>query len=275
MTLLLGLAAVNTGNNLLYLLVSALLGFMAVSGLLGRWNLAGLRLHLEVPDEVYAGVETLLSVRLENRRRLLPACLIEVLLPTGRTTFTLVERRGSASEALPALFPARGIQTMAGVEVRSIFPINFFVRSFPLEVNRRITVFPSPRPCRPAGDGERKKAGGEMPAARKGYEGELHRITDYRGGDPLKLIHWRLSARHGGLKVKELSAADRPPVTIDLERLPGDAEERLRCATYLILSFLRENRPVGLRLGKRALPPAVGRAHKLRLLAELAVHGQT
>ena len=40
LTLLLGFAAVNTGNNLLYLLVSALLGFMAVSGILGRLNLA-------------------------------------------------------------------------------------------------------------------------------------------------------------------------------------------------------------------------------------------
>jgi len=114
-----------------------------------------------------------------------------------------------------------------------------------------------------------------MPALRKGYEGELSRIADYRGGEPLKLIHWRLSARHGELKVKELSAVDRPPVTVDLEQLPGGLEERLRCATYLILSFLRENRPVGLRLGSRAIPPAVGRAHKLRLLAELAIHGQT
>jgi len=274
MTLLLGFAAVNTGNNLLYLLVSALLGFMAVSGLLGRWNLAGLSIRIDVPDEIYAGVETLLSVRLENRRRLLPACLIEVLLPAGRTTFHLVERRGSASDALPAVFPRRGVQALTEAEVRSIFPINFFVRSFPLPLNRRLTVFPAPRPCLPAGGGQRKKAGGEMPAARKGYEGEIERIADYRGGEPLKLIHWRLSARHGALKVKELSAADRPPVTIDLERLPGNLEERLRCATYLVLSFLRENRPVGLRLGGRTHPPAVGRAHKLRLLAELAVHGQ-
>jgi uncharacterized protein (DUF58 family) len=275
LTLLLGFAAVNTGNNLLYLLVSALLGFMAVSGILGRWNLAGLGVRVEVPDEVYDGVSTLLSVRLENRKRLLPACLVEVLLPAaGRATFIFVERAGTANEALPAIFHGRGIHTLGQVQTRSIFPINFFIRSFPVPLNRKFTVFPTPRPCRLSGEAGRQAAGGELPVARKGYEGELSRISDYRGGEPLKLIHWKLSARHGQLKVKELSSAARPPVTIELDLLPGGLEERLRCAAYLADSYLRENRPVGLRLGNQTLPPAVGRAHKLRLLTELAVHGQ-
>jgi uncharacterized protein (DUF58 family) len=220
-------------------------------------------------------VPTLLTVRLENRKRLLPACLIEVLLPTaGRATFILVERGGTASETLPATFNGRGIHTLAQVQARSIFPINFFIRSFPVPVGRKLTVFPAPRPCRLAGEAGRQAAGGELPVARKGYEGELSRISDYRGGEPLKLIHWKLSARHGQLKVKELSTAARPPVTIELDLLPGGLEERLRCAAYLADSYLRENRPVGLRLDCRTLPPAVGRAHKLRLLTELASHGQ-
>jgi uncharacterized protein (DUF58 family) len=274
MTLLLGFAAVNTGNNLLYLLVSALLGFMAVSGVLGRWNLAGLGVRIEVPDEIYDGVPTLLTVRLANRKRLLPACLIEVLLPAGRATFTLVEGHEAISESLSAVFHGRGIHTLTQAQTRSIFPINFFIRSFPVPVDRKLTVFPAPRPCRPGGEAGRQAAGGERSAARKGYEGELSRISDYRGGEPLKMIHWKLSARQGQLKVKELSAATRPPVMLQLDLLPGGLEERLRCAAYLVSSYLRENRPVGLQLGSRTLPPAVGRAHKLRLLTELAVHGQ-
>lgn len=275
MTLLLGFAAVNTGNNLLYLMVSALLGFMTISGILGRWNLAGLGVRIEVPDELYDGVETLLTVRLENRKRLLPSCLVEVHLPAaGRATFIFVERGGAASETLPAAFHGRGIHTLAQVQVRSIFPINFFVRSFPVPVDRRLTIFPAPRPCRLSGEAGRKAGGGELPVSRKGYEGELSRISDYRGGEPLKMIHWKLSARQGELKVKELSAAARPPVTIELDLLPGGLEERLRCASYLVGSYLRENRPVGLRLGGRTLAAAVGRAHKLRLLTEMAGHGQ-
>lgn len=275
MTLLLGFAAVNTGNNLIYLLVSALLGFMTVSGILGRWNLAGLSVRVEAPDEIYDGVETLLSIRLENRKRFLPAFLVEVILPAGRTTFTLVERRDAANEALPVTFAGRGVHSVAQAQVRSIFPINFFVRSFTVPVDRRLTVFPAPRPCRIAGAAGRKSSGVEPPMARKGYEGDISRIADYRGGEPLKLIHWKLSARHGELKVKELSAAARPPVIIEADLLPGGLEERLRCASYLISTYLRENRPVGLRLGGRTFPAAGGRAHKLRLLTELAGYGQT
>lgn len=274
MTLLLGFAAVNTGNNLLYLLVSALLGFMAVSGILGRWNLAGLGVRIEVPDEIYDGMETLLTVHLENRRRLLSAFLIEVEVPVGRTSFTVVDRRGAASETLSAVFHGRGVHTVEGAQVRSIFPINFFIRSFPVQVGRKLTVFPAPLRCRISGESERKTTGGELPVSRKGYEGELSRISDYRGGEPLKLIHWKLSARHGELKVKELSAVSLPPVTIELDRLSGGLEDRLRCASYLVGSYLRENRPVGLRIGGRTLPPAMGRSHKLLLLTELALHGQ-
>ena len=48
---MLGFAAVNTGNNLLYLLVSALLGFMSVSGVLGKWNLGRVEVRYLPPDE--------------------------------------------------------------------------------------------------------------------------------------------------------------------------------------------------------------------------------
>lgn len=275
MTLLLGFAAVNTGNNLLYLLVSALLGFMTVSGIIGRWNLAGLRVRLELPDEIYDGVETMLTVRFENRKRWLPSFLLALHLPVGRTMAIRIDRRGDSSETLSATFHGRGIQSIGPARVESIFPINFFVRSFPIPIERKITVFPAPRFCRYMAEAGRSGAGGEFQGGLKGYEGDINRISDYSGGEPLKLIHWKLSARHGRLKVKELSTVTRPPVVLELEHLPGNLENRLRCASYLIGSCLRENRPVGLRLGPRKLlPPGVGRAHKLRLLTELAVYGQ-
>ena len=71
-TLLLGVAAVNTGNNLLFLVVSAMLGFMAVSGLLGWMNIRGLSVSVRLPDEVYAGVQTLVSIRIQNGKGYYP-----------------------------------------------------------------------------------------------------------------------------------------------------------------------------------------------------------
>ena len=51
----LGVAAVNTGNNLAYLLCSMLLAIITVSGMLSDQSLRGVRLLPVLPDEVYAG----------------------------------------------------------------------------------------------------------------------------------------------------------------------------------------------------------------------------
>lgn len=275
MTLLLGFAAVNTGNNLLYLLVSALLGFMAVSGFLGRWNLALLTLRCVPPDEVYDGVPTLLGIELINRRRLLPACLLEIALGSERILFPLVEAGTSQRKTLPATLSGRGYRTLPVVDMRSRFPINFFIRRMTLAIAEPVLVFPAPCRCPlvtlPDPAGER----GSMQSPQRGGEGDISRIGDYRGGEPLRQIHWKLSARHDQFKVKELSAATRDPVVLDLAMLPGGGiEERLRCACWQIGHWLRNGRPVGLRAGNTAVPPGCGRAHKLRLLKVLALYGR-
>ncbi len=275
MTLLLGFAAVNTGNNLLYLLVSALLGFMAVSGLLGRWNLSNLAVRCQPPEELYDGVPTLLGVELVNRRRHLPVCLLEITLAGESVLFPLVEPGGRQRKPVPVVLHGRGWQPLPPVKVQSRFPINFFVRRMTLAIAEPVLLFPAPRPCAagvhpdPAGDR------GATPNWQRGVEGEISRIGEYRGGEPLKLIHWKLSARHDQLKVKELSAPVRAPVILDLAALPGAAlEERLRCASWLIGHFQRVGRPVGLRAGSAEIPPACSRAHKLRLLKVLALYGR-
>jgi len=273
MTLLLGFAAVNTGNNLLYLLVSALLGFMAVSGILGRWNLARLSLRCLPPDELFDGVPTLLGIELVNGRRALPICLMEITLGEQATLFPLVEPGARQRRNLTVTLTGRGWQKLPPLKVRSRFPINFFIRSLILEVTEPVLVFPAPLPCPLPWQPDAGGARGTEQALFKGQEGEVSRIGDYRGGEPLRLIHWKLSARHEQLKVKELSATRRAPVLLDLATIPGgNLEERLGGATYLVQLLLRAGRPVGLRAGATLLPARLGNPHKLLLLRTLALY---
>ena len=274
-TLLLGFAAVNTGNNLLYLMVSALLGFMAVSGVLGRWNLARLSLRCLPPEEVYDGVPTLLGIELANRRRRLPACLLEVTMAGERVLFPLVGPGRDQRKVLPATLHGRGYRDLPALEVRSRFPVNFFIRRMPIAVAEPVLVFPAPRPCPAAVPAGPAGAHGGTAQQRRGVEGEVSRIGEYRGGEPLKLIHWKLSARHDQLKVKELGTTAQLPVVLDLATLPGaDLEARLRCACWLVGQLLRAGRPVGLRTGAQEIAPAGSHAHKLRLLKALALYGR-
>ncbi len=247
---------------------------MAVSGLLGHSNLTGVTLTVETPEEIYDGIETLLTLRLANRRRWLPACLLRFEVQGGGAGCHLLPRGGTRSLALPVTFAGRGVHRLEGARVISNFPINFFVRSRFLVLDQKVTVFPTPRRVPLPATAGTLATRGER-AAGRGYEGELTRIGDYRGGEPLKLIHWKLSARQNHLMVKELSAAGAPPLLIDPAQLPGSGlEERLRGACWLIGAAWRAGRPVGLRLGAVTLPPAVGRTHKLRLLTALARYGQ-
>jgi uncharacterized protein (DUF58 family) len=109
----------------------------------------------------------------------------------------------------------------------------------------------------------------------KGQDGDVSRISDYVGGEPLKLIHWKLTARHDRLKVKELSASTETPVTIDLEAIPASGvEQRLSFGVYLITRLLRTGRPVGLKVGSMEISPESSRQHKLLLLKVLALYGK-
>jgi uncharacterized protein (DUF58 family) len=67
--LLIGIAALNTGNNLLYVIVAAMLAAVAVSGLASAVCLRGLELELKVPEHIFAGAEVEATVGVRNRRR--------------------------------------------------------------------------------------------------------------------------------------------------------------------------------------------------------------
>lgn len=274
-TLLLGVAAVNTGNNLLFLIVSAMLGFMAVSGILGWLNIRHLRVSLRFPDELYQGIAAPVSVCLENRKRLLPSFLITAAVAGHPVSFLLLDPGIPQQETLLLTFGERGRQEVAGVVISSPFPVNFFVRFTRVRVAAGCTVFPAPRPFIGVLPGGKPDAGQASPSKVKGYDGDLAKISDYRGGESLKLIHWRLSAKHEVFKVKEMASTADDPVLLEPELVPGrDLEERLCYCSHLVNRLVKGGRPVGLKLGDRVLPPAATRAHRLKLLGELAVYGK-
>src|SRR2546426_11201004 len=71
--LLIGIAALNTGNNLLYIVVAAMLGAILVSGFASAMVLRDLELDVRLPEHVFAGRAMLGSIVLRNRRRWLPS----------------------------------------------------------------------------------------------------------------------------------------------------------------------------------------------------------
>lgn len=238
-------------------------------------NIRGIGVTVAFPDEIYDGTDTLVIVRLENRKKMMPSFLLRVDACDAGVGFNLVERKSVESDALTLRFRGRGKRALEKVLVSSAFPINFFVRGMSVPLHSAYTVFPAPRACDfPEGPGPRD-AKGEGASPRRGYGGDLAKIRDYTGSEPMKLIHWRLSARHQELKVKELTAPSETPLVLDVLSLPGgNLEERMSCGAFLVNRAIRAGRPVGLKLAGRLIRPDTTRAHRLRLLTELAEYGK-
>lgn len=77
--LLIGVAALNTGNNLLYVIVAAMLAAILVSGVASTLVLRDLELDVRLPEQVFAGRPTLGKIVIRNRRRWLPSFSISVV----------------------------------------------------------------------------------------------------------------------------------------------------------------------------------------------------
>ena len=77
--LLIGVAALNTGNNLLYIVVAALLAAILVSGVASATNLRDLELDVRLPEHIFAGKPMLGRILVRNPRRWLPAFSVKVL----------------------------------------------------------------------------------------------------------------------------------------------------------------------------------------------------
>lgn len=82
--LLIGVAALNTGNNLLFIVVSAMLAAILVSGVTSAGELRGLRLDAWLPEHTFAGEPVLARISLRNLRRWLPAISVSVVPPRRR-----------------------------------------------------------------------------------------------------------------------------------------------------------------------------------------------
>src|SRR5215467_5740609 len=74
-------AAWNTGNNLLYLVLSAMLAFLVAANLIARISLADMSVQLRFPDHIFAGEPASIMVTLVNHKRLMPSysLMIEAL----------------------------------------------------------------------------------------------------------------------------------------------------------------------------------------------------
>jgi len=237
-------------------------------------NIKGLIPTLLPPEEIFAGTAAPFWLRVRNGKSYLPSFLIQVECQNSpKLTFPIIRQQTFSESSVMLTFDRRGQVPAGRITVSSTYPVGFFTRYWTFEVDTLLTVFPAPLAARYPAGGEHAPRAGSSYRRERGLDGELERIDLYSGSEPLRMIHWKLSARSADFLVKGFGRQSATPLTINVGELPGrGVEERLSRAAWLVRRWVRE-RPVGLVLGERIIPAGCGRQHGRTLLAELALYG--
>jgi len=273
----LAFAAMNTGNNLLYLLASLLLGLIVVSGVLSEQSLRGVRLLAVLPDELYAGRTALIGARVVNTKTWRTSYSV-VLEGQGtiagqRHWIERIEAGGERLVTLETTLGRRGLHRLPGARVTTRFPFGLFRKAGRVRLDDEVLVFPTVTPL-PRALRHALAAGGPRAVPRRGRGHDLYNLREYRGGDDPRLIHWRSTAKAGALMVRELQAETTRDSRIVLEVAGVDAErvERgLSEAASLAVHLLKEGGRVGVTGAGVSVALGRGRGHARRILTELAL----
>jgi uncharacterized protein (DUF58 family) len=268
LTILLGFAAINTGNNLVYLIDSALLGFMGVSGFFGKKNIYSLDLEIIFPEEVFANREFPLKIKLTNKRKFIPSFLIKVHIGNNRLLFPFINEKSSTAKNLTYKFHKRGNNIIKNVYISSSFPFNFFIRFNYIKKSYKKIVFPEPLEIK--GNvfmDSFKNTIGENNINSKGYTGDILYLRDYRENDSIKSIHWKLSANYTDLIVKILSINSDTPTVIDFNKLNvPNIEKKISFITFLVLNSAKFGKKIFLKMGNELIKNKHNILKKLALL---------
>src|SRR5215204_4110964 len=291
-----GFAAWNTGNNLLFLVFSLLCSTLFVGWVHAGTSLRDLTVSARFPDHIFAAEAAPVIVTLRNNKRLLPSfsILVEARGPDNEADpkrrrrhlkrllayFSYVPHSAAAEQRVEQLFPTRGHVLIDGFELSTRFPFGFFRRRRRLRArNVDIIVYPKPEVISDELHLLPMYAG-RIPSLRRGAGHDLFSMRDYQPQDDLRHIDWKATARSRRLTVREFTSEDERRITIVLDtRLPRIASSELSQrfergvvqAASLLKHFIDERAEVRLVLGDDVGPFGSGTEHLYRCLRRLAL----
>ena len=236
-------AALNTGNNLLFIILACLLAGIVASGILSRIILFDIDLELSLPERVFAQRPVLAWLSLKNTKRLFPSYSITVSTPVPKKSpqeskagvtqadqapraenqrrpildqpvyFPFIPRRASVNKRVEILFPRRGRYRQEGFRFSTRFPFGLLRKSRLTHASQEVIVLPDVRSTEQV-DAVLPLVAGEMESFSKGRGHDLHAIRDYQQTDTTRHIDWKATARAQQLKVREFTREDERRVVL-------------------------------------------------------------
>ncbi len=250
--LVIAVAALNTGNNLLFLILACLLAGILVSGIASLIVLSGLELELDLPEHLFARQPSAMWLTVRNLKWAFPSLSITVdnqpskkpggwarggqagtsrqracRIPMDPIYIPYLKRRTSARAEIEVTFPHRGRYTEDGFRISTRFPFGLLRKARPAPLNREVLVLPSLQPTEEFYE-ILPLVSGELESLEKGRGHDLYAIRDYRQTDTARHVDWKATAKTQQLKVREFTREDERRVALVFDaRVPGSDDQTL------------------------------------------------
>ena len=220
------------GIPLLFLITFSLMLLWAFAFFFAHWLLHPLRLEVVASPEVVEGQPTTLRLRLVNEGRL-PRFLVEarVSLPSGAQTdrpphlvFGHATRQQPAEATLTVWFRRRGLHPVGTAELWGQDPFGLFIVRRSVKMDATILVYPRPKPIDLTPRGAEQIPRWEETTTTLWLPtptgAEAWGVRPYQPGDPLRYLHWKITAHRDELFVRQMLPALREGCLLLLDRHP-------------------------------------------------------
>ncbi len=281
-TLAIGIAAINTGNNLFYLLLAMMLSLVLISGIVAEHSLRRLEFHRHLPDHLMVNEPTTATLVAKNRKSQLPSFSLKLFdVSDGRE----VDRGLEIPQLLPGtsrlvsyslVATRRGRLQLDGICVGTEFPFGLFMKRTFYQIEDTVIVWPEIKPIDERLLQGLLTAGSEQSVHRRGHGNDLYNLRLYQAGDDSRNIHWPTTARTSQLTVRETEAEEQRRATVYLPTVaPVSHDALFEQAVSVTASIIRHLAHRGyilqLVVGSSRSSFGQGDLHLLELLRMLAV----
>jgi uncharacterized protein (DUF58 family) len=255
-TIFVGFAAINTGNNSLYIGLAVMLGGLLISGIASKGGLKHLTVAVEGISEAWAGQPSPATLRIENRS---PIWNVRDVILTSNDLarpllIPILRRRQVLTLDTDFVFQRRGLAQLHSVDLYTRYPFAFFLKKRRVLLSGEVIVFPRLLSEDTARERFRPVEGENFGSNRPGPGSEIHSFRDYTRGDSLRQVYWKKSAALGRWIVKqpEMEAARAVRVVVNPFKphhaSDDDFEQMVSAAATFIHHALRRDLDVVLTL---------------------------
>ena len=284
-TFFIGFAAINTNTNLLYLIMSMMLSFFIISGILSTTTLKKIEVKRLAVRHVSALEEASVQIEVKNNKKRFSSYSLRILDyienedVAGVSYLFHIKPLSRESASYKIKFPHRGVYTLSGIRVLTRFPFGFFERSFFTSQEQEILVYPQTVNVRPVLEGAQVNLG-EYDTGKKGQGQSLYGLREYNPTDSARFIHWKVSARTSKIMIREFEKEEKKRVTLFLDNYAAsplrpetmEAFEKAVIFAASVARFLIELEfQVQLVTSSGHIPFGTGLSHLYRIMRALAM----